>query len=321
MELIASLKTFLRVAETGSFSAVASELGLAPSIVSRQLRSLEEHLGTRLIHRNTRAVSVTEEGRNLIPLARQTLDAAEAFLHSAYSYRDAPSGRVRLGVPMALGPHLGRHLPELLEQYQGISIDLVLHDSAANPIDTGLDLDIKIGPIADSTLITRSLGWTSARLVAAPGYLRGRSVPKHPNDLLGHECITYHDGQKDSVWRFSSAEGELHVTVHGRVRANNVEALRRTALAGLGITLLTQVQIDDDIREGRLTPLLPDYPPLGLPLSVVYPSRQHLPLRTRVVLEFLNGLYKTDPAIALRVIRAAAPSEYANDSLVERVSA
>jgi DNA-binding transcriptional LysR family regulator len=254
---------------------------------------------------------VTEEGRNLIPFARQTLDAAESLWHSAYSYRNVPSGRVRLGVPIALGLQLSRHLPDLLDQYPEISIDLVLHDNATSLIDTGLDLDVKIGPIADSSLITRGLGWTTARLVAAPAYLRDRAPPKHPHDLVSHECITCRDCQNDNVWRFSSAEGELAVTVGGRVQANNVEAVRRVALAGLGIALLTQVQIDDDIRENRLHPLLSDFPPLRLPLSVVYPSRQHLPLRTRVVLEFLVELYKTDPAMSSHRIRAAAPPEHA----------
>jgi DNA-binding transcriptional LysR family regulator len=309
MELISSLKIFLRVSETGSFSAVATELGVAQSIVSRQLSSLEEHLGTCLVHRSTRAISVTEEGRGLIPFARQTLDAAETLRHSVHRYRNVPSGRVRLGVPMALGLQLSRHLAGLLDRHQEISIDLVLHDEARNLIEAGLDLDVRIGPIADSSLITRRLGSTTTCLVAAPDYLRDRALPKHPHDLRDHECVVYHDWQEDSIWRFSSPTGELAVTVRGRVRANNAEALRRAALEGLGIALLTQLHIDSDIREGRLRLLLPSFPPLRLPLSVVYPSRRNVALRTRVVLEFLIELYNADPAMSSRRMSAATAPE------------
>jgi DNA-binding transcriptional LysR family regulator len=321
MELISSLKTFLRVSETGSFSAVAAELGVAPSIVSRQLSALEEHLGTCLIHRSTRAISVTEEGRGLIPFARQTLDAVETLQHSVHRHRNVPSGRVRLGIPMALGLQLSPHLAGLLDRYEEISIDLILHDNAKNLIEAGLDLDVRIGPIADSSLITRRLGSATAYLVAAPGYLRDRALPKHPRDLLGHDCIACHDWQVNNVWRFSSPEGELAVTVSGRVRANNTEAVRRAAVEGLGIALLTQMEIDGDIREGRLWQLLPDFPPLHLPLSVVYPSRRNLPLRTRVVLEFLFELFKTDTAMSARRRSAATAPEYATDQSIEKVFA
>jgi DNA-binding transcriptional LysR family regulator len=295
IELIESLKTFVRVSETGSFSVAATQLGVAPYIVSRQLSFLEKHLGTRLLHRSTRAISMTEEGRDLIPLARQTVDAAENLQHSVHRRRDVPTGRVRLGIPMALGLQLSRHLAGLLDRYKEISIDLVLHDNASNLIEAALDLDVRIGPIADSHMITRRLGSATECLVAAPGYLRNRGLPKHPHDLLDHECIVHHGWQEDSVWRFSSSEGELAVTVQGRVRFNNAEAVRRAALEGLGIALLTLEQTEDDMREGRLEPVMPDFPPLRVPLSVVYPSRRHLPLRTRVVLEFLIALWQQRP--------------------------
>jgi DNA-binding transcriptional LysR family regulator len=222
---------------------------------------------------------------------------------------------------MALGLQLSRYLAGLLDRYHEISIDLVLHDDAKNLIEVGLDLDVRIGPVADSSLITRRLGSATACLVAAPGYLRDRALPRHPRDLLGHDCIAYHDWQEDNVWRFSSPEGELAVTVRGRVRANNTEAVRRAAVEGLGIALLTQMEIDGDIREGRLRPLLTDFPPLHLPLSVVYPSRRNLPLRTRVVLEFLFELFRTDAVMSAHRRSAAIAPECATDQTIEKVLA
>jgi DNA-binding transcriptional LysR family regulator len=286
MELITTLRTFVRVSETRSFSAVASELGVAPSVVSRQLTSLEEHLGTRLIHRTTRAISLTEEGHNLLPLARQTLDAADTLLYSVHQTANAPNGRVRLGCPVALGPLLSRRLAILLDRYRDISIDLVPYEEAGDMIEAGRDIDVRIGPVADSTMISRNLGSMETVLVAAPYYLRGRPTLLAPDELPDHQCIVY----RNNVWTFTSAESEHTVAVDGRVRTNNAEAVRHAAIHGLGIALLPRMLIEDDLREERLESILPDFQTPRMPLSIVYPSRRNLPARTRVVLEFLTDL-------------------------------
>ena len=299
MDLIATLQTFLRVAETGSFSAVATERGVTQPAISRQITALEQQLGARLFERSTHAVVLTVEGRELIAAAQELVGTAENLRNSVGRRRGAPAGRVRLSVPVPLGLTLSSQIGPLLRQCEELSIDLVLRDRTSDLIEDGLDLEVRVGPIVDSALIARRIGSTTAYLVAAPRYLRGRSPPIHPQDLHEHDCIVYHRWGDDNTWWFSSPEGQLSVSVRGRFRANNAEAVRRACLEGLGIALLSHLTAQDDIRAGRLKLLLPDFPPLRFPLSVVYPSRRHLPPRTRTVIDFLTNVLRADPAMAL----------------------
>jgi DNA-binding transcriptional LysR family regulator len=172
MDLIAALRTFLRVAEAGSFSAVAAERGVTQPAVSRQVTALEEHFGTRLVQRSTHAVTLTEEGRDLVPAAQQLIDSADALQESTGRRRGKAVGRVRLSVPVPLGLYFSSRLDSLLEQHEELSIDLILHDTLRNLIEEAIDLQICVGPVSDSALISRRIGATTAFLVAAPGYLK-----------------------------------------------------------------------------------------------------------------------------------------------------
>jgi DNA-binding transcriptional LysR family regulator len=299
MDWISTLQTFLRVAETGSFSAVASERGVTQPAISRQITSLEQQLGVRLVERSTHAITLTEEGRDLMPAAQQLVDSAEALQNSVGRRRGVPVGRVRLSVPVVLGLSLSSQLRPLLDRCKELSIDLVLRDRTSDLIDEGIDLEVRVGPIADSSLIARRIGSTTAFLVASPGYLCNRSPPTHPRELHEHDCIVYRRWGDDNTWWFSSPEGNLSVSVRGRFRTNNGEAVRRAALDGLGIAILSHLIAQEDVRQGRLTVLMPDFPPLRFPLSVVYPSRRNLPARTRIVIDFLADVVRADPAMAL----------------------
>ena len=296
MDLIAAFRTFLRVAEIGSFSAVAEERGVTQPAVSRQVSALEEHFGTRLVQRSTHAVTLTDEGQDLLLAAQQLVDSADALRESLGRRRGKPVGRVRLGVPVALGLYLSSQLGGLLTEHEELSIDLVLRDDIADMIEEGLDLQVLVGAANDSALISRRVGATTAFLVAAPQYLKERSLPEQPSDLRDHDCIVYRRwGRRDDVWWFSSAEGNVSVPVRGRFRANNAEAVHRATLDGRGITLLSHLLVADDIRSGRLRSLMPAFRPLRFPLTVVYPSRRNLPPRVRTVIEFLTELLHADP--------------------------
>jgi DNA-binding transcriptional LysR family regulator len=296
VDLIAAFRTFLRVAEIGSFSAVAEERGVTQPAVSRQVSALEEHFGTRLVQRSTHAVTLTDEGQDLLLAAQQLVDSADALRESLGRRRGKPVGRVRLRVPVALGLYLSSQLGGLLDEHEELSIDLVLRDDIADMIEEGIDLQVLVGAANDSALISRRVGATTAFLVAAPQYLKERSLPEQPCDLRDHDCIVYRRwGRRDDVWWFSSAEGNVSVPVRGRFRANNAEAVRRATLDGRGITLLSHLLVADDIRSGRLRSLMPAFPPLRFPLTVVYPSRRNLPPRVRTVIEFLTELLHADP--------------------------
>jgi DNA-binding transcriptional LysR family regulator len=297
MDLIAVLRTFLRVAETGSFSAVAAERGVTQPAISRQVSALEQQFGVRLVHRSTHAVTLTEEGRDLIRSAQQLLDAAEGLQHSVAQRRSKPVGRVRVSVPVVLGFYLSSHIGRLLDRYEDLSVDLLLRDGAADLVKEGLDLEIRLGAVVDSALISRQIGSTTAFLVAAPEYLQGRSLPTNPRDLQDHDCIVYHRWGQDDVWWFSSPNGNVSVSVRGRFRANNAAAVYRAVLEGRGVAQVSHLLALEDIQKGRLQSLMPEFPPMRFPLSVVYPSRRNLPLRTRVVIEFLAEMIRADPAM------------------------
>jgi DNA-binding transcriptional LysR family regulator len=170
-----------------------------------------------------------------------------------------------------------------------------LRDNVVDIIEEGLDLQVIVGPANDSALISRRIGATTGFLVAAPQYLSGRPLPEQPSDLRDHDCIVYHRWGRGDVWWFSSPEGNVSVSVRGRIQANNAEAVHRATLDGRGVALLSHLLVADDIRAGRLRSLMPAFPPLRFPLSVVYPSRRNLPPRVRTVIEFLTELLHADP--------------------------
>ena len=308
MDLIAGLRTFLRVADTGSFSAVAAELGVTQPAISRQVSGLEQQLGARLVHRSTRSVTLTEEGRELIRSAQQLIDSAEALQQSVGRCRGKPAGRVRLSVPVVLGLHLSSHIDRLLDRYEHLSIDLVLRDGVSDLVEEGIDLEVRVGAVADSALISRRIGSSTAFLVAAPQYLRGRTLPAHPRNLQEHECVVHHRLGHDDAWWFSSAEGNISVSVRGRFRANNAAAVYRAVLNGRGIAIVSHLLALEDIRKERLQVLMPEFPPRSLSISVVYPSRRNLPLRTRAVIEFLAEVVRADPAMSNLGVIADEPT-------------
>jgi DNA-binding transcriptional LysR family regulator len=173
-----------------------------------------------------------------------------------------------------------------------------LRDGISDLVEEGLDLEVRLGTIEDSALISRHIGSTTAFLVASPQYLQGKSLPTHPRDLQEHDCIVYHRWGDDDVWWFSSPQGNLSVSVSGRFRANNATAVHRAAIEGRGIAIISHLLALEDIQKGRLQALMPEFSPLSFPNSVVYPSRRNLPLRTRVVIEFLTELMRADPAMS-----------------------
>jgi DNA-binding transcriptional LysR family regulator len=293
VDIIAALRTFLRVAEVGSFSAVAEERGVTQPAVSRQVSALEGHFGIRLVQRSTHAVTLTDEGRELVPAAQELVDSADALQERTGRRRTKPVGRVRLSVPVSLGLYFSTKLDSLIKKYDELSIDLLLYDSLRDLIEEGIDLQVCVGEVSDSALISRRIGTATFLLVAAPAYLKGREAPKEPADLQQHDCIVY----RWQEWWFVGPQGAVSTSVHGRFRTNNSEAVRLAALNGHGIALLTYLLVADDIAAGRLRVLMPAFPPARVPLTLVYPSRHNLPPRIRAVIEFLSGTVQAAPAL------------------------
>jgi DNA-binding transcriptional LysR family regulator len=295
MDQLSLINTFIRVAERGSFSAVARDFNTSQPVISRQIAALEDQLGVRLIQRTTRRLSLTEDGQTYLEHAKAVVDAMDAANASVGSARKTPTGQVRLGVPTAVGLYLAARLPEFFARHPEISLDLKMRDGTFDLIEEGLDLVISIAEATQASVITRVLGTATSVLVASPAYVAARGAPQTPQDLLKHECIVYTRPGADREWRFARDGVEESVSVQGRFHVDSSEAVRRAARAGLGIALLPRLTTIDDVAAGRLITVLDAFVPMQVKIHAILPSRRYVPARTRAILDFLREEFEHTP--------------------------
>jgi DNA-binding transcriptional LysR family regulator len=297
MDLLSALRVFVRVAEAGSFSAASRLLGSSQPSVSRQIALVEQHFDVRLFSRTTRSLTITADGHSLLGYARQlfdTLDSAEMALGRR---RGTAQGLVRLGATTAFGLFLTRRIDQLLQDHPGLVVELVMRDSFGDMVEEGLDLAVRIGLPTETSLIVRHLGDVPTVLVASSAYAAAHALPDDPDALPAHPCIAYTYGSGQHRWQFARDGLTRDVPAAGPFRANNSEAVHQAVLAGLGIALLPEYQVQEDLASGRLARVMPDWRTPVLPLHATFPGPRTLPLRTRTVLDFL---------VALPIVQAGA---------------
>lgn len=298
MDLLLHMRSFVRVAELGGFSAAARALGASQPAVSRQVADLEARLGARLLHRSPSGVALTEEGAAFLDAAREALAAADAAMAGLGTRRGEVAGRVRLGCSVAFGRlHIVPRLAPLLARHAALSVDLVLADSATDLVQDGLDATIRIGVVTDPELVVRRIGLTRRVVVATPAYLARMGTPDRPEDLAGHECLLFTGLATGAVWPFTGPEGPLATPVNGRFRANSSEAVREAVLAGIGIALAPLWLFGPELRERQVSVLLAGWTPTALPIQAVFPSRRQVPARVRAVVDHLAAEFRLDPAL------------------------
>lgn len=296
MDVLRALGTFVRVADVGSFSAVARESNSSSSAVTRMISQLEDHFGARLFHRTTRHLSLTEDGQDLLTHARPIIDAAEELNGVLRHQRTSPKGRVRVGVTAGAARLLTATLAALFERYPGLSVEFVVREHLGDMIEDRLDVAMSLNEPPDSSLVTRAVSAFGQAVIAAPNYLEKRGAPVTPGDLRAHNCIVLENGAASRHWHFKGPDGPHDIEVSGTFSANNSDVVRQAALSGHGIALLPEAQVFDDILSSRLYRLLPDYPTVQTKLFLVYPSRRHMPPRTRVVIDFLIDRFSSAAA-------------------------
>jgi DNA-binding transcriptional LysR family regulator len=287
MDLLGSLGALIRVVETGSFSAVSRERDVSQAAVARQISQLEQHFGVRLFHRTTRKLSLTEDGEILLGHARTLLEGIDTMEAALGEQRSSPVGLVRLGLPVAASRYLAPRVAELLAGHPGLKIEFAVGDRFGDMIEERLDLAIRPGEIDDTSLIVRSAGTSVPVVVTAPCYLERYGAPSVPAELADHRCLVHHTGPDSDLWRFGGHEDIQSVRVSGGFLADDTSAVLLAARSGCGIALLPEIEVFDDLREGRLVRVLCEFPFRAVPISIVYPSRRHLAPRTRLVLDFL----------------------------------
>ncbi|TPL89840.1 LysR family transcriptional regulator [Mesorhizobium sp. B2-3-13] len=283
------MRTFVRVAERGSFSAVARELGIGQSTVTRHLRELEEAVGVALLSRTTRRVTMTDEGSRYYADSLQILRLVEQASDEARGTREAPAGTVRLSCTAAIGVlHVSRLIFAFQDRYRDIGVDLSLTDERVDLVTEGVDIALRLGPLTDSSMKLRALGQSRRLLVAAPGYLAERGRPEGPRDLAGHEGIRMSNVAGSDTLMLQGPDGERHVVpLAGRLRVDHGLAAREALLAGRGIAPAHQWLVGDLLASGRLEAILPDYALPSVPLSMlIVPQRAGI-ARVRLLVDFL----------------------------------
>jgi DNA-binding transcriptional LysR family regulator len=297
MDRLRAFEVFVAVVARQGFARAAEALDTSPANVTRYIADLEAHLGTRLLNRHSRKLSLTDSGQALYERARSILDeVAEAEALSA-STTLQPRGRLRVNAPVSFGIlHLAPLWPKFLQKYPEVELEVSLIDRVVDLVEEGFDLGIRISRTGSTTHIARKLAVSRNIVCAAPGYLRQHGRPKSPADLAQHACIGYTFSATGDDWHLFDAHGLEHVVkVPSVMRANNGDTARAAALAGVGVIWQPSFLVGDDLRAGRLVPLLPGYRMADIDILAVYPSRRHLSAKVRVMIDFLADAFKGTP--------------------------
>jgi DNA-binding transcriptional LysR family regulator len=293
------MAVFVKVVETSSFAATARYLGMSPAMVSRHIQLLEERLGARLLNRTTRRVSLTEVGQIYHERCLRILSELEEADRAASELQSVPRGRLRVTAPMTFGiRHLAPIIADYLRLYPEVAIDLSLDDRCVDLLEEGFDLAIRVGALADSSLIARRLTLAEMVLCASPDYLKQHGIPKTPRDLEQHNCLAYAYSRSRNEWRFIGPSGtEETIPVSGRFVANNGDALRIIAREAIGIIVAPQFVVEEEMKAGHLVRLLPEYRTVAFPVHAVYPHSRYLSAKARTFIDFLvSSFNRSSPA-------------------------
>ncbi len=283
-----AMATFIKVAELGSFAAAAGRLGVARSVVTRQIAALEDHLGIKLMVRTTRRLTLTAGGAVYLSKCREILDLVETAEADVMADSLTPQGHLRIGVPLSFG--LKKLVPLLLEfsqAYPRITLATDFTDSPQNLVEEGKDLLVRVASRLEPGDIARKLGSSRLQVIATPAYLARHGEPRHPSELGGHDLIGYTYRGQVQPWSFRIG-GEVETFyLPFKLQANNGEALAEAAVRDLGITMVPDFVAEDYLRERGMVTLLDDFTPPELGIYVLLPSNRYLPHRVRTLIDFL----------------------------------
>ena len=296
MDTLQAMRTYVAVVDAGSFVGAMDATGLSKPAVSRQVADLEAALGGRLLQRTTRRLSMTDEGRTYYQRCKDILQAVEEANAEVGASTVQAHGRLRIGAPLTFGViHLAPLWGRFAAENPQVTLDIVLSDRVVDLVEEGYDLVVRIGRPTDSNLIGRELARSGMALCASPGYLASRGMPEHPHDLIRHDVISYSYSRFGDEWSFEGPQGKVIVHVNSRIHANNGDTCRVAALADQGVILQPDFLVHEDLRDGRLIKLLPDFRLHELSIQALYPTRKQLPLKVRKLIDFLVEALRDPP--------------------------
>jgi DNA-binding transcriptional LysR family regulator len=287
MDRLEAMSTFLAVVEAGSLSAAARQMKTPLTTVSRKVSELESHLRIKLINRSSRQIVLTDAGSSYLAACKRILaDVTEAERAASGEYA-SPTGQLTVTAPISLGrTHLIPILSDFLKTYPDIKANLILTDAVLSLLQEQVDVGLRIGTLPDSSLIAVRVGTTRQVICASPTYLAARGTPHTPDDLIGHDCISYPAMTSPDVWTFAMGRTSVAVPMHPRLIVSNAEAACDAACAGIGITIAFAHHFHAELKCGSLISLLDEFQPLTLPVNLVYTADRFLPVKVRAFLDF-----------------------------------
>jgi DNA-binding transcriptional LysR family regulator len=288
MDRIDAMQAFVAVADLSGFAPAARKLGLSASAITRLIAGLEERLGARLLQRTTRSVTLTDVGERYLERARRILSDVEEAEASAQAERTLPSGRLVVSAPLVFGRlHVSPMMSAYLKQYPAVSAELRLSDRMVNLVDEGVDVAVRIGHLADSSVVARSVGDMRQLVVASPRYLKKRGTPLKPSDLAQHAIIRFTGRSSLSEWNFMENGRDVRVSHVSRYATNSADAAVSHAEQDGGLAMVLAYQAADAIKAGRLKIVLADFEPPPMPIQLVYPTSRLLSAKVRAFIDLI----------------------------------
>jgi DNA-binding transcriptional LysR family regulator len=297
MDKLDAMNAFAKVVASGSYAEAARRLGLTRSAVSKAVMELEQLLGARLLDRTTRRLSPTEAGRAYFERCVDILASIEETELQVAQLHEEPKGVLKVNAPMSFGTlYLGEAIADFMTSYAELKVELTLNDRFVDPLEEGVDITVRIGALADSSLIARKLAPARRVLAASPDYLARHGVPQTPEDLAQHRCLNYGHTTALQRWQLTRDGEEIVVPIASYLCSNNGEVLRAAALKGNGITLLPTFIVGEDIKAGRLNVVLAPCAPTPLGIHALYAPNRYLAAKTRLLIDFLVARFGNTPA-------------------------
>lgn len=305
MDTLDAMRTFVAVAQCGSFSAAARRLGVSKALASKQVAQLERRLGSCLLQRTTRAVTLTDAGRDAFARCLSILGAMEDLENEAASARAEICGNLRIAGPPVLGEEvLAGAVASFVRRHPALRVELLLDERYVDVVGEGFDLAIRVGTLADSTLVARRLGTQAFVFCASPEYLARRGTPETPLDLAAHDCVVDVALSPSGQWDLGRAPG-VKPAIRPRVRVDSGRAVATLVRAGVGVGLIAHALVRDDLASGRLVRLFADCDAYDRPIWALYPHRAHLPARVAAFVEHLAAILRDGSPVAATATAAA----------------
>ncbi|WP_257388338.1 LysR family transcriptional regulator [Tahibacter caeni] len=296
MDKLQAMQLFVRVVDSGSYTAAADQMEISRALASKLVQSLEDQLGVRLLHRTTRKLSLTEAGERYYQRVSEILGSLNEAEALAAELQADPRGRLRVSAPMSFAiHHLGAAVAEFQQRHPRIELELTLNDRQVDLVEEGFDMAVRIAKLADSSLVARRIAPCRMLLAASPDYLRRAGEPQHPQDLAAHNYLSYTlAARRDEIVLVNDTERET-VNLNGSLRVNNGDVIASAAAAGLGFCISPSFLIWQRLQRGELVQLLPQWQIPEIAVHAVYPAGRTLPAKTRSFIDYLVERFGPEP--------------------------